>query len=120
MISPSSATRIRSFTSTVSAAGGRPVSARSAATRAVKRGRGDLPGGQVHRDPDVPADDSRQAAPCAHASRSTHSPERDDEAGFLGGAEELPRRATTSSPRHQRTSASAPVTREVARSTIGW
>ena len=69
--------------------------------------------------PDDPADECRQAAPCAHASRSTHSPSgtiRPDSSA----APRNSRGGTTWSPRHQRTSASAPVTREVASSTIGW
>ena len=62
---------------------------------------------------------ARQAAPCAHALRSTHSPSATISPESSATARNA-RGDTASSPRHQRTSASAPVTREVASSTIGW
>src|SRR5690348_5673338 len=56
--------------------------------------RGELPGGQVHGDPDVPGRPAGRVAPGgALRARLPEHPlaERDDEAGLLGGAEELRR-----------------------------
>src|SRR5260370_234417 len=105
-IRPSSSTRIRSLTSTVSAVEGRPVSARMAATWAVK------PGAVIWRADRLTATPTshearRQAAPCAQASRTTHSPSgttRPDSSA----APRNSRGATTSPPRPPRPRAPGP------------
>src|SRR5260221_3274203 len=117
-IGPAPSIRTRSATSRVSSPGGRPLPESAVSTDAANPAAVTCRSEKFTETP-IAQPEFRQAAACAHASRSTHSP-----SGTISPESSATLRnsagGTACPSRDQRASASTPMTRDVANSTTGW